>query len=164
MIRTRFGHGKPWRGMDAMFTMEDDMTEPSATTKVSTKVLSRPSNTNLDEKWMRVRFPKVVSQKCRICRDSNINLSSYISTSCRICASKETIGELGLGTIGNDGSLLGKWWRLSMRTQINDMLVDYQVTSIARRETQAYSIELQRNGNFIRDITFPNENILCSWW
>ena len=159
MTNTRFGHGMPWRGEYTIVTVEDDMTEPSTTTDISTKLLPRPKNTrekhhrqNVAQKRKRVQFPKVFKQKCRDCGDYYIILSSYDSTSCRNCASQLTRGKLEFGTIGIDGSLAGKlvkffndetnkWYlgRLSCYNHYKEG--DYP---------QLHSIELQHNGYVIR--------------
>lgn len=41
MTRTRFGHGRPWRGEDTMVSLEDNMTKPSTTTETSTKYIAK---------------------------------------------------------------------------------------------------------------------------
>ena len=115
MTRTRFGHGRPWRGEDTMVSLEDNMTKPSTTTETSTKILPRPKNTrekhqrwNVAWKWKRVQFLKVFKEKCRVRGYYNIILSTYDSTSSRNCTSQVTKGKIEFETIGIDGSLVGK--------------------------------------------------------
>ena len=168
VTRTRFGHGRPWRGEDTMVTMEEDMTQPSTTTEISTQGIPRPKSTREKHqrqyvalKRKRIQFPKGFKQKCRVCGDYNIILSSYDSTSCRNCASQVTRGELEFGTIGIDGSLVGKLVEI-----FNDETNKWYIGRLSCYNhckegdyPQSYSIELQHNGNVIRGITFPDENI-----
>jgi hypothetical protein len=114
------------------------------------------------QKRNRLQFPKVFKQKCRVCGDYNMLLNGENSKECRNCGTIIVRGELQCGTIGTDGSFIGKMvevfdentnkWYLGRISSFND--------SVEGINAKSYNIELSGNGNLvIKGITLPDENV-----
>ena len=112
-------------------------------------------------KRKRLQFPKVFKQKCRVCGDNNMLLHGENSTECRNCGTTILRGELQCGTIGTDGSLIGKMvevfdentnkWYLGRISSFND--------SVEGINAKSYNVEVSSNGKVMKGITLPDENV-----
>ena len=112
-------------------------------------------------KFKRLQFPKIFKQKCRVCGDNNMLLNGEDSTECRNCGTIILRGELQCGTIGTDGSLIGKMvevfdentnkWYLGKISSFND--------SVEGIHAKSYNIVVSSSGKVMEGITFPDENV-----
>lgn len=112
-------------------------------------------------KRKRLQFPKVFKQKCCVCDDNNMLLHGENSTECRNCGTTILRGELQCGTIGTDGSLIGKMvevfdentnkWYLGRISSFND--------SVEGINAKSYNIEVSSNGKVMKGITLPDETV-----
>ena len=82
-------------------TPNETMVRPKTTVEVQQRE-------TYSRKHKRLQLPKVFKQKCRVCGDNNMLLNDENSIECRNCGTLILRAELQCGTIGTDGSLVGK--------------------------------------------------------
>ena len=98
-----------------------------------------------------LQLPKILKQKCRLYGDYNILLNGEIMIECRNCGTSISKGEQQCGTIGTDGSLVGKMvevfdentnkWYIARDSSFND--------AIQGINAKSYNVELQNSGKVL---------------